>query len=479
MRLGSFRSAPSWAACSLGVGRKSASVVVTGCEDGQVRLWAVGDQNPILTLAGHQKASTCVCFNRDEDIVLAGSRGGAVKVWDLESGGRLLRTVPGHKSSCSVVDCHPLGEIFLSGAVDATLKLWDVRQKNCVQMFKGHVSGITTARFSSNGRYAVSGSEDGAIKLWDLAAGRCVASLEGHGKAVLYLELHRRLNLLASSSADRTAIVWDLDTFNSLGQTEPEATAIDMALFHAEDDLLLTSSREILRSWSWKGGMSVRATANVGWSGQQLHDASLAKTVLVGGSSSSGGAHVDVWTAEIDVWARGNSADRSPLVWYSETLVSGNNAELRAPSPGPGAALRQVSPLLETSGNSVDSTSSARAEYVAGEAVRLQDEINIIMQWREVGLQAVRDALIAGNPESFRALFDISKRTDSAVVLTALEYLSDKSDEDLLKLPEDTRVHVVSAANHVLESGSILDGGLIDQCHRQTARSITLRLAKI
>ena len=465
------------ATCSLCVGRRSGSVVATGGEDGQVRLWAVGDQSPILSLAGHQKATTCISFNRDEDVVLAGSRGGAVKVWDLEAGGKLLRTVPGHKSSCSVVDCHPLGEIFLSGAVDGTLKLWDVRQKNCVQMFKGHVAGVTAARFSTNGRCAVSGSEDGSIKLWDLAACRCVASLDGHGKAIRFLDLHRRLNLLASGSADRTAIVWDLDRFQSLGQTEPEATAIDAALFHPEEDLLLTSSREILRSWSWEGGMSVRATVNVGWSGQQLHDASLAKSVLVGGTLVSGGAHVDVWTAEIDAWARGDSADKAPPIWYSETLMSVQGNEVRTPNVGHGTGPRPVSsPFSDSYSPPAESTASGRAENLAGEAVRLQGDMNVILQWREVGLQAVRDAVTSGDAASFRALFDVSKRTDSATVVAALEYLSDKGDEDLLMLPEDTRAHVVSAAAHVLEPGGILDGGLIDQGHRQTARAITLRL---
>ena len=74
----------------------------------QVNVWLIGKPQPLLSLQGHQSRVECVTLDRAEEVVVAGSQGGTVKLWDLEEA-RAVRTLTGHRTSCCAIDFHPFG----------------------------------------------------------------------------------------------------------------------------------------------------------------------------------------------------------------------------------------------------------------------------------------------------------------------------------------------------------------------------------
>lgn len=57
---------------------------------------------------------------------------------------------------------------FISGACDATVKLWDFRNGQCVQTFPGHESDINSVKFFPNYMAFGTGSDDATCRLFDL-----------------------------------------------------------------------------------------------------------------------------------------------------------------------------------------------------------------------------------------------------------------------------------------------------------------------
>lgn len=74
------------------------------------------------------------------------------------------------KNSISISSTNP--NIFASGACDATAKIWDIRNKRCVQSFSGHESDINAVEFFPNGNAIGTGSDDASCRLFDLRADR-------------------------------------------------------------------------------------------------------------------------------------------------------------------------------------------------------------------------------------------------------------------------------------------------------------------
>jgi len=90
----------------------------------------------------------------------------------------------GHTDAITAVTYSPNGHQVLSGSKDATLRLWDVKTKKQVHIFKGNVSSIDAIAFSHEGTRVLSvGGQIGASKAFEGPAG--VGTLIGRSKQVI------------------------------------------------------------------------------------------------------------------------------------------------------------------------------------------------------------------------------------------------------------------------------------------------------
>lgn len=151
----------------------------------------------VQSLSGHSSGIDSVSFDSSEVLVAAGAASGTIKLWDLEEAKSMttfiqnffrlycqkycivdtvfyipccallvvVRTLTGHRSNCISLDFHPFGEFFASGSLDTNLKIWDIKRKGCIHIYKGHTRGVNAIRFTPDGRWVVSGGEDNTVKV--------------------------------------------------------------------------------------------------------------------------------------------------------------------------------------------------------------------------------------------------------------------------------------------------------------------------
>jgi len=290
-----------------------------------VNLWAVGKPNAVMSLTGHKTSIECVTFDAAEEAVVAGSQGGTLMMWDLETQ-KVVRTLKGHMTVCTAVDFHPYGQYFASGSQDTTLRIWDERKTTSVQIYKGHTQTISCIKFSPDGKWVVTGSEDGTVKLWDLTAGKCMQDFSTHSGPITGVDFHPHEFLLATGSQDRTVKFWDVETFKLVSSTNEAETGIRSVAFTPNGNVCMAASGQSVRTWAWEP-VHQYDVVDVSWS--NLSDMAFSQDTLLGCTLHN--SFVAVWCVNLkEVRPFSNASDyRPPTTNRTSAALS------RGPPPAP------------------------------------------------------------------------------------------------------------------------------------------------
>ncbi|HKI17804.1 MAG TPA: WD40 repeat domain-containing protein, partial [Isosphaeraceae bacterium] len=181
--------------------------VVSGSDDGTVKLWDLNSGQEQSTLSGHGGRVRALAVTGDGRVV-SGSYDGTVKVWDLNSG-QEQSTLSGHGGRVRALAVTGDGRV-VSGSDDGTVKVWDLNSGQEQRTLSGHGGGVRALALTGDGR-VVTGSDDGTVKVWDLASGHEERALSGHGGRVRALAMTGD-GRVVSGSSDGTVKVWDLNS---------------------------------------------------------------------------------------------------------------------------------------------------------------------------------------------------------------------------------------------------------------------------
>jgi WD40 repeat protein len=183
--------------------------VVSGSDDGTVKVWSLADGQEQATLRGHARGVTAVTCSPDGCWVVSGSDDGTVKVWSLADG-QEQATLRGHTRGVTAVACSPDGHWVVSGSSDKTVKVWSLADGQEQATLRGHSSWVTAVACSPDSRWVVSGSDDGTVKVWSLADRQKQTTLRGHTQGVTAVACSPDGCWVVSGSDDGTVKVWSL-----------------------------------------------------------------------------------------------------------------------------------------------------------------------------------------------------------------------------------------------------------------------------
>jgi WD40 repeat protein len=112
--------------------------------------------------------------------VVSGSDDGTIRVWDLKRG-EAIHTLCGHSATITGVAVTPESSHVVSTSADTTLKVWDLEEGKELRGCHAHRAGVARLAITGDGRHALtSGGEPDwmcEVEVWDVAAGEevCVA----------------------------------------------------------------------------------------------------------------------------------------------------------------------------------------------------------------------------------------------------------------------------------------------------------------
>lgn len=281
-------------------------------------------------ILGHLSAVYCICFDRTGKYILTGADDGLIKIWNAFEC-RLIATLRGHEKEISDIDVNFENTLVVSGSCDKTIRIWNLKTIESISVLHAHTSMVTSVEFSpyckNSNRWMASSGNDGIICFWSwnvntlsfntkpkkfieksrpgaqilcisfstggsfMAAGsndhsirvyfidndvpQKVCELESHTNIVDSIQYANNLPWILSGSKDGTARVWKyeqgqwtamlIDASKSL--TKPDAndelsaldlykkTSVTMVTWNCDDSYVVTAQNNFLiKVWSSKNG---------------------------------------------------------------------------------------------------------------------------------------------------------------------------------------------------------------------------------
>jgi WD40 repeat protein/serine/threonine protein kinase len=148
---------------------RSASLLVAGGQDRNIKLWRTDTRSLSRTWRGNGQSSGALDIAPDGRTVAAGGRNGSVRLWSTGSS-RLKRTIAAHGGRVTALAFAPNDRLLASAGEDGQVKLWDLaRTGRSPRVFHGHAGPVLSIAFSADGRRLYAAGQDGIIRIWSAA----------------------------------------------------------------------------------------------------------------------------------------------------------------------------------------------------------------------------------------------------------------------------------------------------------------------
>ena len=187
--------------------------VISGSQDGVMRVWDVSTQSCLWYCSGHTgpvAAVTASCYPLVASA--ASGRDCVPRLWNIGAfdpyaADRAQQKFEGHEGNVLCLDFVVGNDILVAtGGLDATVRIWRCDDGVCMMVFKPGRQAVTCIAAFEN--MLVTGSKDACIQVWDVANMRHHCTFAGHCMAVTSVDIAD--DRIVSSSEDGHTMVWSV-----------------------------------------------------------------------------------------------------------------------------------------------------------------------------------------------------------------------------------------------------------------------------
>eukprot|EP00668_Euglena_longa_P040005 GGOE01051946.1.p1 GENE.GGOE01051946.1~~GGOE01051946.1.p1 ORF type:complete len:1639 (+),score=388.20 GGOE01051946.1:72-4988(+) len=230
------------------IATSSDGTLVATAHDTNIHVWSCTTQQPLQMLTGHSGNITALSFSNMDTHVLSGSEDGTVRLWRLSDGeavrelhseaqGPLRRTssrgnVSGTKASSILLQptsqrqrvgwcSFAAGCRYIVARVESVVVVWDGKTFDWVDTLIGHVDSVNWLALNPISDTVATTSDDRSAKIWDLSAATghsrrsttttILQNSTAHHTAVQTLDISADGHRLCTASRDGDLKVWQLD----------------------------------------------------------------------------------------------------------------------------------------------------------------------------------------------------------------------------------------------------------------------------
>eukprot|EP00325_Prymnesiales_sp_UTEX-LB-985_P010048 CAMPEP_0174709378 /NCGR_PEP_ID=MMETSP1094-20130205/11355_1 /TAXON_ID=156173 /ORGANISM="Chrysochromulina brevifilum, Strain UTEX LB 985" /LENGTH=653 /DNA_ID=CAMNT_0015908051 /DNA_START=37 /DNA_END=1998 /DNA_ORIENTATION=- len=196
--------------------------LVSGGEEGEVRVWETRTREMIVHLKQHTGAVTSLALFDDDSHLVSSSQDRTIYLWDLQAESRktsLVMRMGGINAICLLADHVQL----VSVGQDKLISYWDLRERDPVhqlpikdqqQPIAEQLCLATYTPPSTNGESGetvfATGGMDHVVRIWSFKSGALISEGAGHTAAVRGIKFSPDGKQLVSVGEDGAVLVWNI-----------------------------------------------------------------------------------------------------------------------------------------------------------------------------------------------------------------------------------------------------------------------------
>lgn len=213
----------------------------------------------VRIMRGHRLPPTCLALEEDDSTVYSASKDSSILRFDVETGARTLfnagaqahrkltglsvKKCPGHNGEVSSMSLSSDGLYLATGGKDGTVRIWDTRSQQQVEVFHEHRDAVSSVAFRRDSLALYSGSYDRTVNVYNIEQMAFVEPLYGHQSPVTALTALYQERAY-SVGEDRTMRVWKVAQESQLLFRAPAQTISLDAIAALAPDTVITGSED-------------------------------------------------------------------------------------------------------------------------------------------------------------------------------------------------------------------------------------------
>uniref|UniRef100_A0A8B9JFT5 Cell division cycle 40 n=1 Tax=Astyanax mexicanus TaxID=7994 RepID=A0A8B9JFT5_ASTMX len=157
-----------------------------------------------------------------------------------------LHVWTGHTKGVSAIRLFPVsGHLLLSCSMDCKIKLWEVySDRRCLRTFIGHSKAVRDICFNNSGTQFLSAAYDRYLKLWDSETGQCISRFTNRKVpyCVKFNPDEDKQNLFVAGMSDKKIVQFDIRSGEVVQEYDRHLGAVNTITFVDENRRFVSTS---------------------------------------------------------------------------------------------------------------------------------------------------------------------------------------------------------------------------------------------
>ncbi|MFI7502998.1 TIR domain-containing protein [Streptomyces sp. NPDC049687] len=217
------------------------SLLVTGGNDGVVRLHDPATSQGRRILRGHGRRIGTLSFSGDGSLLAAGGNDGVIRLWDSVTG-RHLRELTGQSDRLISAVFSPGGTLLATASSDGDMYLWNASTGEYQREMDVETDHVWAEAFSPDGELLATANDDDTVQLWYRATGAHVTTIGEHYGRVRSIAFRPDGAVLATGCDDRKVRVWHLAEHRITDVLDGHTDRVYAVTFAADGSWLASAS---------------------------------------------------------------------------------------------------------------------------------------------------------------------------------------------------------------------------------------------